>query len=215
MIKTSFEIYNRYLIKIMILSLVVVIPFSLFIYFSTYYLYDYLDTDQYPNLYMIYFLILNFISIVPIYRKLTKRDLDDEEEPTVWELAKEFFEHFGVILLISLPLFLIAILGTVLAFIPTIISAIFILIFPFFVDNLKLKHIFSKTGRILKQENIFVIFDLLVVVSIQVLIYSLLMQMFVNFDSNIYVYGGIRAIVNAIIFPLLIFYLTQRYTLED
>ncbi|MFB4169304.1 hypothetical protein [Virgibacillus sp. JSM 102003] len=215
MIKTSFEIYNRHLIKIMMVSLVIVIPFSLFIYFSTYYLYDSLDADQYPSLYMVFFIIMNFICIVPMYRKLTKSDIDDEEEPTVWELIKEFFEHFGIILLISLPLFIIAVFGVALAFIPTIISGALLLIFPFFIHNMNFRKVLRKTGSILKRENIFILLDLLVVVSIQILIYSLLMQAFVTFENNVYVYGIMRAIVNASIFPFLIFYLTQRYSLDE
>src|SRR5699024_5762717 len=103
MIKTSLEIYNRYLIKIMLVSLIIVIPFSLFIYLSMYYLYDYLEADEYPNLYIFFFIVLDFICVVPMYRKLTSCDLDGEEEPTVWEVVKVFFGLFGMILLINLP----------------------------------------------------------------------------------------------------------------
>lgn len=215
MIKTSFEIYNRHLIKIMLISLIIVIPFSLFMYFSTYYLYDSLEADQYPSLYMVFFIIMNFICIVPMYRKLTKSDIDDEEEPTVWVLIKEFFEHFGMMLLISLPLYIIAVFGAVLAFIPTAISGALLLIFPFFIHDLNFKTVLRKSGSILKRENIFIFLDLLVVVSVQILIYSLLMQAFASFESNIYVYGIMRAIINASIFPFLIFYLTQRYSIEE
>src|SRR5699024_4449789 len=214
MIKTSLEIYNRYLIKIMMVSLIIVIPFSLFIYFSMYYMYDYLEADQYPNLY-IFFIVLNFICIVPMYRKLTTCDIDGEEEPTVWELVKVFFEHFGMILLISLPLYIIAVVGVALAFIPTAISGGLLLVFPFFILYLNFIEVLMQTCSILKRENIFIFLDLIVVASTQILIYSLLMQAFASFESNIYVYGIMRAIVNACIFPFLIFYLTQRYSLEE
>lgn len=215
MIKTSFEIYNRHLIKIMMISLIIVIPLSLFLYFSTYYLYDYLAADQYPNLYMMFFIIMNFICIIPMYRKLAESDIEDEEEPTVWELIKEFGKHFGIVLVISLPLFIIAVYGIPLAFIPTAISGAIMLTFPFFIHDLNFKKVMRKTGNILRRENIFIFFDLVVVVSAQILIYSLLMQAFANFDNNVYVYGITRAIVNACIFPFLIFYLTQRYSLEE
>lgn len=215
MIKTSFEMYNKYLIKIMMISLMIVIPLSLFVYFSVYYLSDYLAADQYPHLYIMFLLIMNFICVVPVYRKLTKSEMDDEEEPTTIELVKEFFGHFGVILLVSLPLFMIAIYGIVLAFIPTIICSALILVFPFYVHELNFKSILNKTGSVLIRENILIVLDLMIIISAQILIYSLLMLAFSNFESNIYVYGIIQALVNAVVYPLLIFYLTQRYAIED
>ncbi|UOQ83625.1 hypothetical protein [Gracilibacillus salinarum] len=215
MIKNSFEIYNRHLLKIMTISLVIVIPISLFLYFATFYVYDSLETNQYPNLYMLFFIIMNFVCIIPMYRKLAQSDVEDEEEPTIWELMKEFIKHFGMVLVISLPLYVIALFGAPLAFIPTAICGAIMLVFPFCVHNVDLKKVLAKTGGILKRENIFILFDLVVVVSSQILIYSVLMQAFVNFDNNFYVYSITRAIVNAAIFPFLIFYLTQRYIIDE
>ncbi|MFC4388027.1 hypothetical protein ACFOZ1_09430 [Gracilibacillus marinus] len=215
MIKTSLEIYNRYLIKIMMSSLLIVIPLSLFLYFATYYLYDVLAQDQYPSMYTLYFILLNFICIIPMYRRLAESDLEDEEEPTLLDLMKEFIKHFGIVLCISIPLYIVAMIGMPIGFIPTVICGVLLLLFPFTIHYLNAKKIMQSIGSILKKENIFVLFDLLVVICSQVLVYSLLLQAFDQFESNFYVYGITKAIVNACIFPFLIFYLTQRYRLNS
>ncbi len=198
----------------MMISVIIVIPLTLFLYFATIYLYDFMEADQYPNLYMLFFIIINFICLIPMYRKLAESDLEDEEDPTIWELIKEFLKHFGMVLFISVPLFLIGLIGMSLAFIPTAICGAIMLVFPFAVHYLDIKKMLTATGSILKRENIFILLDLAIVVSAQILIYSLIMQAFANFENSYYVYGITRALVNATVFPLLIFYLTQRYTVE-
>ncbi len=127
----------------------------------------------------------------------------------------EFFKHIGIIVLVSLPLFIIGIYGSILLFIPTFICFSIMLLLPFFVGRKKIKDVFSGVGTVLKNENIFLLVDFLIIVSLQFLVWGFMMLVFASFENNYYVYGIARALVNALIYPLLIFFLTFRYCKED
>lgn len=203
--------YNRHLIKIVMLSVLLVIPFTLFCYFATYYLYQQLTNDQYPNLYALFFIVVNFTLIIPVFRRLAITDVEDDEYPSVVELLYEFIKHFGVILFLTIPFYIIGILGSSLFFIPTFLCFSMILLIPFYVSHNGVKDILRYAGRTMRNENIILFLDWLVILSVQALVWGGIMVAFANFENNFYVYGIARAILNSFVFPLLIFYLTFRY----
>ncbi|MGM8214852.1 hypothetical protein ACLIA0_04670 [Bacillaceae bacterium W0354] len=137
MIKDSFRIYNQYFLKILLLSTILIIPLTLFNYFATFYLYENLAEDQYPSLYALFLIVVNFTLLIPTFKKIAVTDLMDGEEASVWELCMEFIRHFGLIVFITIPLYIIGILGTGLLFIPTFICFSIILLVPFFVNQEK------------------------------------------------------------------------------
>lgn len=74
---------------------------------------------------------------------------------------------------------------------------------------------FRQVGRLLKNENIFLLIDLLIIICFHLLAWALMMSAFANFENNFYVYAAARAIINSLIFPILIFYLTLKYRGEE
>src|SRR5690625_1084938 len=215
MIKESFRIYNDHLIKILILSVMIVIPLTLFNYFATYYFYTNLQEDQYPAMYAFFLIVVNFTLLIPVFKKLAVSDLLDEDDVSIWELSYEFIRHFGLIMLVTIPLYIVGMLGSSLLFIPTFICFSIILLVPFFVNQDKIRDVFKKVGRVFRDENIFLLLDCLVIVCLQVLVWSLFSLSFESFENNFYVYAVSIAIINALIYPVLIFYLTMRYVNID
>ncbi|GAA0465648.1 hypothetical protein [Alkalibacillus silvisoli] len=211
MIKESFSIYNRYLIQIMLLSVIIIIPLSIICYFGMVYLMQELDQSQYANLYALFLIIVNFTLVIPVFRRMAENDLQDEEESTLMDLIYEFAKHFGFIIMITIPVYIAGVLGSVLLFIPTIMALLIILLVPFFVDYKKIKDIFRQVGRVLLKENISLLFDFVIIISLHVLVWGLMMMSLSNFENSVIVFGFARSLVNALIFPILIFYLTQRY----
>lgn len=214
MIKESFGIFNRHLLSIIWLSLLIVMPLTLFLYIAMVYIYQFAEADQYPSLYALFLIILNFTLVIPIFNQIAKDDSEDEEQLSLLQLLLSFVTKFGIILFVSLPLYLIGTMGTIFLFIPTVVCGVLILLFPFFVDESSIRGMFHQVGRVLKTENIFLLLDILIIVCTQLLAFGLMTMLFSNFENNLFAYGFGRAFVNALTFPVLVFYLTLRYKKE-
>ncbi|WP_153729278.1 hypothetical protein [Salinibacillus xinjiangensis] len=211
MIRESLELYNRHLIKILLLSVLFVIPLTLFCYVATYYLFDQLTSEQHPNLYALFLIVINFVLVIPSFMKLALTDIEDDELPSVGQLIYEGLRYFGLILFLTIPFYIVGVLGSAFFFIPTILCFAIILLIPFFVKQKTVGDVFRQVGKTLRNENIFLLLDLLVIVSVQILVWGLLMIIFANFENNFYVYGLARSMMNSFIFPLLVFYFTIKY----
>ncbi|GAA0497269.1 hypothetical protein GCM10008986_25300 [Salinibacillus aidingensis] len=212
MIKESLALYNRQLMKILMLSVILVIPLTLLCYFATFYFYQQLTNQQYPNLYALFLIVVNFTLIIPVFNRLAISDIEDEEDLSVWKLLYEFIRHFGTILFLTVPLYILGVLGSFLLYIPTILCFSLILLIPFYVSHSKVNDMIRHAGRTMRDEHLLLLMDWLVILSVQVLVWGLIMLTFENFENNVYVYGIARAIINSFVFPLLIFYLTFRYS---
>lgn len=210
MLRDTIEIYNRNLSKIMVLGMILVLPLSFFCYQVMAYIFLQ-DTTQSPYVFSSFMIVVNFTLLYPPFVKLTRRELNDQEVPTVKELVMEFVQAFGIILIFSFFFFIIGVLGIGLVFIPTVLAVIVTLIFPLFTDIDKISMIFIKVRDILIKENIFLLLDLLVIVCLNLFVLFVVMYFLNNFENNYYVFVILRSVINMAIFPLIYIYLTVKY----
>lgn len=209
MLRDVTNLYNRNLISIVILNLVLVIPVTFFIYCAISY-FSILDTVEFSNLMTAFFIIVNFTVLFPPFLFLAKNDLN-ETTFRYFELLKVFFTKFGYTAILTLFFYLIAVFGSVLLFIPSILACMVILLIPLFSDEENIGNALKKVWRVVKDENIFLFIDILIVLSVNLLIWSGSLYLISNFENNNLVYLTIRVLSNAIFFPFLYFYLTVKY----
>ncbi|WP_458415052.1 hypothetical protein ACNQFZ_09740 [Schinkia sp. CFF1] len=126
-------------------------------------------------------------------------------------MLKVFFTKFGYTAILTLFFYLIAVFGSVLLFIPSILACMVILLIPLFSDEENIGNALKKVWRVVKDENIFLFIDILIVLSVNLLIWSGSLYLISNFENNNLVYLTIRVLSNAIFFPFLYFYLTVKY----
>lgn len=209
MFKDSLDIYNRNLLKIILLGLVLVVPVSIFCFQAIFYVFQEVDT-QYANIYAALITLINFTLLYPPFIRIALSEVNDEESSTLRELIKEFVNGFGMIIIFTLALFTIAVWGIVLI-VPSIICVILLILFPLFIDQKKVSHIFKNIGNVLIKENFFILIDLLIILSINLLAWSGITFLLSSFDNNFYVYVISRSLINAALFPLIYIYLTLKY----
>ncbi|MDE3840774.1 hypothetical protein C0966_15980 [Bacillus methanolicus] len=209
MVRDIIDIYNRNVITILILSLVLVFPVTFFVYFASIYLYQ-ADSIEYANLPVLYLLVLNFTVLFPPFFSLAQNDLNDRLYKKR-KLIMIFINKFGYITFLTLAFFFIGIFGSFFFFIPTFIAGCLMLLFPLFSDEGKVGISIRKTWTIFKKEHIFILLDILLLISLNVLAWAGATYLVANFENNTMVYILLRAIINSIIFPLVYFYLTIKY----
>ncbi|HHY71923.1 MAG TPA: hypothetical protein GX497_01565 [Bacillus bacterium] len=209
MLRDIADIYNRNLISIVMLSLILVIPVTYFIYSAISYL-SLLDTVELNNVIAILLIIANFTVLFPPFLYIALNELNDTSIKFI-DLVKVFPSKFGFTAFLTLLFFLIAVFGSVLFFIPSIIACMFILILPLFSDEDSIRKALKKVWRVIKSEHIFILIDLLIIVSFNLLVWSSLLYLLSSFENNNLVYITIRVLVNAVVFPLIYFYLAIKY----
>ena len=101
MIRDVTEMFNRNLINILLISVVIVIPFSFFILSAINYFYV-IDTIELNNLMAVFLIAMNFTALFPPFFYLAKHDLQDLPF-NLFDLIKVFL---GIlVLLLFLPFF--------------------------------------------------------------------------------------------------------------
>ena len=209
MIRDVFEIYNRNLLQIMAWSFLIIMPVTILSYFSILYVND-LDGVNRPESYAGWFLVMNFVLCIPPFLMMTIFDYRDEKV-SIKKGILFFLKQFGLILLFTSVLYLIALWGMVLLFIPTFIAFLFIIVFPFFSEMTDIRTLLRRTASKIAEENISLIGDFLIVISLNVAIWTTIMFVIDQFENNILAYLSIRVVLNMLVFPLLYIYLTMRY----
>ncbi|MBP3039331.1 hypothetical protein J9303_07505 [Bacillaceae bacterium Marseille-Q3522] len=209
MIKEIASIFNRNITLIVMLSFSLVLPLSMFLFIAVIYIYGYAEINL-KNIYALCLSILNFTLVFPPFFLLVKKDMTGEEV-RFRELIKYFFDKFGFVLLTTVFLYVIALAGFFLLFIPTIISIFMLLLFPLYLEQERFGLVFKNTWKLIKQEHLFLIVDLLLIVSLYLLLWSGAFYLMSSFDNNSFVYMILRAIMNALAFPLMYFYLICKY----
>lgn len=213
MFKETVSIYNRNLLKIMLIGLIVVLPVSIFCFQAIAYVFTDVSSE-YSNLYAAFFIVINFTLLYPPFIRITLQDINDGDSASIKDLIIAFINDFGLIVFFTLGLYFLALWGMGLAFIPTIISLLLLVIFPLFVDQKKITSVLKQLGKILMKENIFILFDLLIIVCINLLVWTGVSLLLNSFDNNFYVYAFTRSLINVALFPLIYIYLTIKYKSE-
>lgn len=197
----------------MLWSFIIILPMTVLSFIAMVYI-NGLEAITTPEQYSGWLLVLNFVLCVPPFLMLVIKDYRDEEVSTK-EGIIFFLKQMGLVLLFTSVLYLIAVWGMILLFIPTIIAFLFILIFPFFTEIKNMKEILRRTALKIADENIGLFADILVVVSLNILIWAAIMVVIQQFDNNVFAFLLIRIVMNMIIFPILYIYLTLRYRDEN
>jgi len=209
MIRDITDLFNRNLINIIGINLLLVIPFTFFIYSSINYFYL-VETVEMKNLIVAFLIIINFTALFPPFFYIAIHDLNDESL-RFKEMLKVFFEKFGYIVFFTLIFYLIGIFGYFLLYIPTLIAMMVILLLPLYSDQDTIKNSLSGVWRMVKKENIFILLDVLIILFLNVLVWFGSLYLLAGFENNNLVYLTIRVLLNALLFPLIYFYLTLKY----
>ena len=143
MFRETFGIYNRNLLKIMLIGLLVVLPVSIFCFQAISYVFTDVSS-KYSNIYATFFIVINFTLLYPPFIRITLQDINDGDSASIKDLIIAFVNDFGLIVLFTLGLYFLALWGIGLAFIPTIISLVLLVIFPLFVDQKKITSVIKQ-----------------------------------------------------------------------
>ncbi|RFU67767.1 hypothetical protein D0469_13650 [Peribacillus saganii] len=209
MIRDITDMFNRHLLNIILINLVLVMPFTFFIFSAIAY-FGGLETIQLNNLIIVFLIIINFTALFPPFFYMAKNDLS--ETPYSWmDLLKVFFGEFGYIGFFTIVLFLIGMFGSVLLFIPTVLATAAILLIPLFSDEKSIRKSISGVWKVLKEEHIFILLDVLIIAALNLLVWSGSLYLLADFENNSFVYIIVRVLLNAFLFPLIFFYLTIKY----
>ena len=205
MFKHVLDIYNRNLVRIFALMMLVIFPVTSLIFLPITYF-----AEELSVFFLVYSIIANFIICLPPFLLLTLKDLEDDKA-SIKEVLTFFVVQFGPLVFITFLLYTIAYYTSWMLLIPTFIIMLVLLILPFYSDLPSLKEMFIKTKEKIIEENIAIIVDLIIITSLLLLIWSFMMYFIQSYDNNIISFMLIRATLNMIIFPFIYIYLTVRY----
>ncbi|MFX3673026.1 MAG: hypothetical protein ACE3JQ_01080 [Paenisporosarcina sp.] len=209
MTREIFQIYNRNLYSIIFLSITIIFPITALIFTAILYLNEIngLTSQTYIAGLL---LLINFILCAPPYLKLVLLDLQDEKMG--WREGFQFFiKQFGPLFITSVALYLTALYTMWLFLIPSILILMYLLIIPYYSDVNSYKSMMKLAGSKLIDENISVLIDLVIVISVSLLVWSGMMYLMQNFQNNLYGYMLIRVILNIFTLPFIYIYLSLRY----
>lgn len=209
MIREVIDIFNRNIVLIVWIGLALVIPVTFFTFCAITYV-SMLDTVESSNLIAAFLIILNFTILFPPFLYMAKNDLNDKQTRFI-DLMGIFIGKFGFTALFTFIFFLIAIFGSALFFIPSIFAIITILLLPLFSDEDRIKEAFKGTWGIVRSEHLFILLDLLIILSLNLLVWSGSLYLLASFENNTLVFITIRVLLNALFFPLIYFYLIMKY----
>ncbi len=209
MLRDVMDLYNRNIINILLICLILIVPITFFNYSAIIYLTG-LETLEYANIPALCIWILNFTMLFPPFFLLAKMDAS-ENDVSFKQLFSFFVMKFGAVALLTITLFIVGLLGSILFMIPTFIAVVAILLFPLFTDHEHVGDALRGVWSVLKKEHVFILLDVLIIVSLNVLVWSGSLYLLANFENNTLVFITLRSLVNALIFPLIYFYLTFKY----
>lgn len=209
MLRDVAEIYNRNIINILLICLVLVIPVTLFTFFAITYLIEN-PALEYANIPSFCLWILNFTILFPPFFYIIKMDASDKEIGFI-KLLSVFINKFGLVALATIAFFIVGLFGSILLLIPSFFSILFILLLPLFTDRENVGEVLKGVWGIIKKEHIFILLDVLIIVSLNVLVWSGSLYLIANFENNTIVFITLRAVINALLFPLIYFYLSLKY----
>jgi len=213
MFRDIFEIYNKHLPTILILCVSLVFPITFFIQLSIVYVYE-SGSFAVPSLISFCLLVINFIILFSPFSFLTIKDLQDDPF-RLKELFAAFFNHFLYLLLFTIVVYAVSVLGSFLLLIPTIVGIAILMLAPIFLHEESIKGNLHNVWTTLKAENISVIGDIILIISTQLLLWSLLTYAVKDLDNSFFFFLVLRTLINTFLFPFFYIYLTRRYGLVE
>ncbi|WP_080848717.1 hypothetical protein [Cytobacillus gottheilii] len=209
MLRDVADLYNRNIINILLICLILVVPITFFNYAAIAYIIN-LDTVEYANIPALALWVLNFTILFPPFFLIAKMDATDQEV-NLKAILSFFIMKFGFVAAVTIVFFAIGMIGSVFLFIPSLIAALIILLFPLYADQENIKAAIQGVWGIIKREHIFLFIDVLIIVSLNVLVWSGSLYLLGGFENNTLVFIVLRALINSLIFPVVYFYLTFKY----
>ncbi|MFD1204967.1 MULTISPECIES: hypothetical protein [Sporosarcina] len=209
MFKDMVDVYNRNLIGILLLMLFIIFPITSFIFIAI--IQFSIEFEGNLSVFFLgYSLLFNFIICLPPFLWLTLRDFEDERAG-LKECLTFFATQFGPLLFTSFLFYTLAIYTSWMMMVPTIVLLLFTIIYPFFSDYPSIKEMFVQAKNKIIEENIAIVVDMIIVVSVLLFLWAGMMFFIQNFNNNMLSYMLVRSLINMIIFPILYIYLTIRY----
>ncbi len=212
MIRDILDIYNRNWSQILIWSFVIILPVTVISFLSM----IYVNTSENaiaPEYFSVFAIILNFIICIPPFMKMAIVYKQDHSINYI-EGISYFIKQFGILFIFTGILYLIAIAGIYFLFIPTLLALVFLLIFPFFSEGRNVKEVCKNTIQVIMRENISLIGELIVILSINMGCWLIMMFFISQYENNIFAFLMIRVLLNALVFPFIYIYLTLRFRKE-
>ena len=212
MIREIFDIYNSNWSQILVWSLLIIFPVTTLSFIFLIY-FNWSEDVLIPEYLSGFLLFINFIICIPPFMKMVIQTKNDEYINSTEGLLV-FMKQFGILFIITMVLYFIAIVGATFLFIPTVFALLFLLVFPFFSDSKSVKNVFLKTVHTIKRENFALLGDLLIIISVNIACWGITMIFLAQFDNNVLSFIIIRNLLNICMFPFLYIYLTLRYRKE-
>jgi hypothetical protein len=209
MLRDVADLYNRNITNILLICLILVVPFTFFNYAAIVYIMN-LDTLEYANIPALALWVLNFTILFPPFFLIAKKDATDQEV-NLKEILSFFIMRFGFVSIITVSFFVIGMFGSILLFIPTFFAGLVILLFPLYTDRENIGEALKGVWEIILKEHIFLLLDVLIIVSLNVLVWSGSLYLLSSFENNTLVFIVLRALINSLVFPIVYFYLTFKY----
>ncbi|MGI8386739.1 hypothetical protein [Robertmurraya sp. P23] len=209
MLRDVADLYNRNITNILLICLILVVPFTFFNYAAIVYIMN-LDTLEYANIPALALWVLNFTILFPPFFLIAKKDATDQEV-NLKEILSFFIMRFGFVSIITVSFFVIGMFGSILLFIPTFFAVLVILLFPLYTDRENIGEAMKGVWEIILKEHIFLLLDVLIIVSLNVLVWSGSLYLLSGFENNTLVFIVLRALINSLVFPIVYFYLTFKY----
>ncbi|MBM4763251.1 hypothetical protein [Bacillus sp. B15-48] len=209
MLKDLLYFYNQGILKILGFTLLIVLPWQLFLFGLIYYIYQ-IDLIA-QNLFALFLYVFMFIATQKPFIHLYKQ-LKLNEEYGIRQMLRDFITSFGVIFVGALVLFVLSYFGTGFYIIPGVIILTFVFLLPYYQENQASLKKTVANGLSFYKNNWFSIYtDLLLWVSIDVIIWVIFLNSFSSFDINLLTYTLLRIVINLFLFPFIYFYLSEKY----
>lgn len=126
-------------------------------------------------------------------------------------MFKAFINNFGYIFIFTFIFYILSVYGSFLLLIPTFIGLSMILLMPLFIQKKSIRDSLRSAWKVVKEENIFILIDLLIIVSLNVFVWSGALYIVQGFENNLFFYIILRSLINALLFPFIYIYLTIKY----
>ncbi len=210
MLKEISYYYNRHIIKILSFSIFILLPLQLFLFGWTYYLAG-LDLDKMENILVLFAYILMFVLTIRPFAKLYQEGKKDEEF-SLKEMVNTFLSHFGMSFLGSLVLFVFSFIGFSFFIVPGVIILMFVFLLPLFQqEGRSIKRMIQEMIHFFLHHFFSIGTDVLLLLSVNLLIWTLLSNLAMIYDTNLIALTLLRIIINLFLFPLMYFYLMEKY----
>ncbi|WP_458415045.1 hypothetical protein ACNQFZ_09705 [Schinkia sp. CFF1] len=210
MFKDVIYYYNLGILKILGFTSLIVLPFQLFMYGWIHY-FSQLDLDYIENLLVLYMYVLLFIATQKPFSKLY-RHLRMDEEYSLKSMVHDFVSSFGFVFFGGIIVFVFSYIGTVFFVIPGLVILSFAFLLPFYEEDDKtLKATLSKAKSFYRQNFISIFGDILLWTSVNMLIWAILMNGLAFIEVNLMIYTVLRIVINLFLFPIIYFYVTEKY----